>query len=337
MAINVPEIKQKIIKFLEENGPCLPIHLTKITGMGLMFSSAILSELLNEKKIKQSHLKIGSSSLYLLPGQEEKLENFSDNLHGVEKEAFNLLKNQRFLEEEKLEPKIRVALKRIPDFSIPLKIDEKNIWKYFLANNEEISSMISKAKIKIEMPVKKEEIKEMRHVSNLVWHDIEKEDYKERINQIAKEIEEKQMELDKAKQEALAKAILSNKTLPELMKIEPNIEKKEQIIEETSKREKKIENKFFIEIKEKIESWGGNLIEAVYVGKKEVIIRAVLNGNELILLAFDKKRINENDVLKLIKKNNAKLPLFILSKGEVSKKMKELIILYKNIAGTGVL
>jgi len=325
--INVPEVKQKILKFLDERGPSLPVHIMKVTEMNLIISSAILSEMLNEKTIKQSHLKIGSSSLYLIPGQEFKLENFSDNLKGVEKEAFLKLKKARFLEEEKQDSVTRVALKSLKDFAIPVKVNENLIWKYFLTKNEEITN-VGKEELK-------ENLKEIRpiaeHISKEIIYNKDQEEYKGRINQIAQEIEPKQKELEQEKEKVLERVIFHQKTTPEIvLTSEPNKEEK------TKKKEKHLENQFFLEIKEKIISWAGSLIEAVYVNKKELIIRAVLNGNELLLFAFDKKRVSESDIIKLKRKTNIKLPLFILSKSEMPKKMKETMEVYKNIAGTGI-
>lgn len=291
MVINVSEIKTNIIKFLEEKGPSLPVHIMKITNMNLTISSAILSEMLSEKTIKQSHLKIGSSSLYLLPEQESQLERFSDNLKGFEKEAFLRLKKSGFLEDDKQDPAIRVALQNIKDFAVPVKIDNNKIWKYSLSPQENIQ--------KINIDLKENQITNSPFIPE----------------KVAKIIEN-----------------------PPSIEIKPE-ENKEIVLttkEKSSKKPKKEENTFFLEIKEKIISWGGNLIEVIYVSKKELILRVVLNGNELLLLAWDKKRIDEKEIFKLQKKTNIKLPFFLLTKSEVPKKMKDLIELYKNIAGTGI-
>ena len=86
--INIEITKQKITNFLNQKGPSLPIQIAKQIEMTPMFTSAILSELTNIKQVKTSSLKVGSSPLYFLPGQEQQLENFADNFSGIEKEAF---------------------------------------------------------------------------------------------------------------------------------------------------------------------------------------------------------------------------------------------------------
>ena len=92
--IDVGQKKEKIISFIKDNGPSLPVRIAKTIEMEPVFASAILSELLNEKRIKMSNLRVGSSSLYLLQGQEKMLEDFADNLKSVEKEAFLKLKEK---------------------------------------------------------------------------------------------------------------------------------------------------------------------------------------------------------------------------------------------------
>ena len=69
LMIDINEVKEKIISFLKSSGPSLPVRISKTIDMDPVFASAILSELLNTKQVKMSHLKEGSSSLYFLPGQ----------------------------------------------------------------------------------------------------------------------------------------------------------------------------------------------------------------------------------------------------------------------------
>ena len=71
--IDVKEKKEKILSFIEKNGPSLPVQIAREIKMDPVFASAILSELLNSKRLKLSNLRVGSSALYLIPGQEEKL------------------------------------------------------------------------------------------------------------------------------------------------------------------------------------------------------------------------------------------------------------------------
>lgn len=135
--IDIQEKKNKIISSLKIGGPSLPVRIAKTIEMDPVFASAILSELLGTKQIKISHMKIGASPLYFIPGQEQKLEDHTENLKSIEKEAFLKLKENKILTDKNEEPSIRVALRNIKDFAIPFKSQDKIMWKYAFATKEE--------------------------------------------------------------------------------------------------------------------------------------------------------------------------------------------------------
>lgn len=149
---NPLEIKNKIISLLRIRGPCLPVHVARETGISSLFAGAFLSELASEKEIKISIMKVGGSPLYFLSGQESQLEKFSSYLPGKEKEAFSLLKQKSFLEDGKLEPSIRVALRNLKDFAVPFNINNeegtKLLWRFHSKTEQEFLDRI-KPKIKI--------------------------------------------------------------------------------------------------------------------------------------------------------------------------------------------
>jgi len=145
--IETKETHDKIIEVLKEKGPSLPIQISKSIGISSLFTSAFLSELANEKRIKISHLKVGGSPLYFLEGQEEKLENFHKYLHPKEAEAFLLLKKNKILKDSEQDPAIRVALRSIRDFSIGFKKQDEIYWRYMLFEEKDISKKSKKNKI----------------------------------------------------------------------------------------------------------------------------------------------------------------------------------------------
>jgi len=140
--IDIPEKKRKILEFLETSGPSLPVQIARTIKMDPVFASAILSELLSSKQIKTSHMRIGASPLYLIPGQENKLENKTEHLKTIEKETQEYLKSQKILYDDKEEPATRVALRNIKDFAIPFKLKEKILWKYAFTPQKEIDELI---------------------------------------------------------------------------------------------------------------------------------------------------------------------------------------------------
>ncbi|MFW5846517.1 MAG: hypothetical protein ACOCUU_00005, partial [Nanoarchaeota archaeon] len=138
------QIKEKILNFLERKGPSLPVHIAKEIEVSGLFASAFLSELISNKKVKISHMKIGNSPLYYIPGQENKLVELSDNLKGREREAYDLLFKERFLKDDEQSPPIRVALRSIRDFAIPFKDNSGDIyWRFFTTPEEDFKKQNS--------------------------------------------------------------------------------------------------------------------------------------------------------------------------------------------------
>lgn len=139
--INVEEKKAKIAEVIKAKGPSLPIQVAREIELSSLFTSAIMSEMVSNKLIKVSNLKIGSSPLYYLSGQEGMLENFSNYLGQKEKEAFLLLKEKTVLQDDALQPAYRVAMRSIKDFAIPLKVnfnnEEKIFWRIFSTPTED--------------------------------------------------------------------------------------------------------------------------------------------------------------------------------------------------------
>ena len=129
--------KEHILTIIKNSGPSFPARIARETSIAPLFVSAFLAELVSEKRLKISDLKVGSSPLYYLLGQEEQLENFIEHLNPKQREAFNLIKNSEILEDEKQVPAIRVALRSIKDFAFPIKArlnnEVKVFWRYFRA------------------------------------------------------------------------------------------------------------------------------------------------------------------------------------------------------------
>ena len=137
---------QAILEIISRKGPVIPVQVSKEINDNILMASARLSELLSSKKIKISSLKVGGSPLYYLPGQEEKLRNFANNLGGVERKAYDLLEQGKVLRDAVMEPAVRVALRNIKDFAVPLQViyQEKTeiFWKWYLTENKEAEIVI---------------------------------------------------------------------------------------------------------------------------------------------------------------------------------------------------
>ena len=140
------DTNERILAIVKEKGPVLPVQVSREINDSILMTSARLSELLSTKQIKISNLKIGSSPLYYFPGQESKLRNFVDNLQGMERKAYDLLEQNKILRDHEQEPAVRVAVRQIKDFAIPLQVNYENkteiFWKWYLIDNKEAESLI---------------------------------------------------------------------------------------------------------------------------------------------------------------------------------------------------
>ncbi len=154
------ELRFKALEFVRKAGPALPVQVSKEIGRDSFFAGAILSDLVDGKQVLVSHAKIGGSPVYYVRGQEQKLEVLFNYMPMKEKEAFSLLKTKKVLRDREQEPSIRVALRSLKDFAVPLEVGVGGIveifWKWHLTDNQEAESFIKENYL--EMPVHKQEL-----------------------------------------------------------------------------------------------------------------------------------------------------------------------------------
>ena len=289
------QIREKIISFVRLRGPSLPVQIAKETGLSILFASAFLSELFGEKIVKISNIRVGSSPLYFIPGQEPQLERFSQYLKSREKEAFLLLKERKILRDSEQQPAIRVALREIKDFAIPFEKNNEVFWRYFLI---EEPAEISRDEVKII-----EEVEIKPEINILKKEAIITSDEKEVIT---KEITKKEKIAKKPKQESKPKKQKTN--------------------------EKKDEN-FFNKIKEFLAKKKIEIVDIKDFQNDEAILKVKKGNNEELLFVFNKKVISEKELLKANKRaTEIKLSYSVLFLGEPSKKLSELISAIKNLS-----
>ena len=147
---SINRTKELIIAFIHARGPSLPVHIARDVKTSPLFAAAFLSELTNEGKLKMSAMKIGSSSLHYLPGQEEQLENFTEHINPREKEAFQLVKQRCVVSDDELEPVHRVAIRAIKDFAHSFALSthqQKTFWRYYLLSEEEARVLVTQKRL----------------------------------------------------------------------------------------------------------------------------------------------------------------------------------------------
>lgn len=324
MTIDVQKLSEnkiKIIEYIKLNGPSLPVHISRAINSSPLFTSAFLSELYSEKKIKMTNLRIGSSPLYYLEGQEEKLENFIEHLNQREKEAFILLKSEKVLEDEKQTPVIRVALRAIKDFAIQVRVvsssEQKNHWKYYLIKDEEVESILNERKNK-----NKEDSKEIK----INFESSQKIENPEKIKEPIKTEQVKNTEKE-------IESIFDKEVKKESNRIkedqEKNISQENNFVKEDSEKLiSKEEINLIDKVKEYLEKNNITLIELYEQKKKElsgkVEINTIFGKKNIYLIGKDKKKINETDITLAIQKaQNQKMQPLLITLGTLDKKAQE--------------
>jgi len=162
--VKLQENKQKIISTIKERGPSFPTRISRETGISPLFVSAFLAELVSEKKLRISNMKIGSSPLYFIEGQENTLEKFMDYLDPREKEAFLKLKDSQILQDDQQDPVIRVVLRKLKDFALPVTVridgETKLFWRYFLLPYNQTKAKIEELVTRKTQKIPEKETKE---------------------------------------------------------------------------------------------------------------------------------------------------------------------------------
>ncbi|VVB82195.1 Uncharacterised protein [uncultured archaeon] len=287
------QTREKIISIIKERGPILPVQIARETGLSILFASAFLSELYSEKEVNMSNIRVGSSPLYFISGQEPQLEKFSQYLKGKEKEAFIFLKEKKVLKDSALQPAIRVALKEIKDFAIPFQKNNEIFWRYFLIEE------LPEVETEIIEEIKIEPIKEESKVEEIVEDKGEIENVEK-----GKEISTKE-----------------------------KIQKRQKIVAKSKKPNKKKDENFFNKIKESLSKKGIEILDIKDFKNDEAILRVKKESKEELIFAFNKKKITEKEILKANKRaSEEKMPYSIFSLGEAPKKLIDLISAIQNLS-----
>lgn len=283
------ETRERIVEIVKMKGPVLPVQISKEIGSNILMASAHLAELTASQRLKISTIKVGGSPLYYLSGQEAMLQKFVGNMNDKEKKAFDLLNEQKVLRDSEQEPVIRVALREIKDFAIPLNVthdDSKEVfWKWYLTPNDEAEKVIKEKLDILEKPAEKK-------------------------------IEEKRPEL-------IQKQIIKEKA--------PIKQEPEKPKESKKYRPREKEDNFLRDIMKFFERNKISVISSEVIKKNSEIdfvveIPSVVGNLQYYCKARNKKRISDSDLSNAYVKGQLKrLPVIVLSPGELSTKANEMI------------
>lgn len=342
---DINEIKNYILEYIRMNGPSLPTVISKKINKSLIITNAILSQMHEEKIINFTNLKIGSSPLCFLKGQEVEIEKFVNYLSQREREIVEKLKKEKVLEHEKLDSQTKVILNNLRDFAKPVKIrigdEEKIFWKYFLYDNEEIETIIKEKLMKIpsledftkvlekelarELEIKERKLEEREEIEVM-----ERKLGKPEVIEIKTEVKTGVIESlspISQKRKEIEKPLL---TLAKVEKVKTGKTETITEIEQTEKPKEKVKKKArkrgeLVEYEEYLRK---NFQEFRQVGEGtyEVYCDILNEKMKFLVVAKEKKKINEIDLILAIKEGEErKMPVIFLTKGVLTKKAKEIV------------
>src|SRR3989338_8238127 len=112
------DYREQILSFLHVHGPSVPNEVKKHINKDSLMASAMLSELSSTGKVIISSLKMGSSPLYYLPGQQDQLQKFTSYLHEKEQKVFLHLQEKKMLRDSACDALTQQCLRNIKDFAV---------------------------------------------------------------------------------------------------------------------------------------------------------------------------------------------------------------------------
>lgn len=306
---------------MAQSAPLLPTQVAKALNTNSLLASAMLSELTSKGLLKASSLKVGSSPLYYSPEKSDQLQNYVQYLNSKDKTAYDLLKEKKVLRENDLDPLTRVAVKNIKDFSRPLEVTfggKKEIfWKFYLLSDSDAEPVI-KQLLNIESPVEQKQQPEVLPEAEPLH---EKETAAETIHEIIEEEKEsvqeqpspkpapRQVEQKKLVEKAQVPRTAIDASDPFLKQLLKFFQKNNISVIEQKLIKKKSDYEFIIELSSAV----GSL---TYFCK-----------------AKNKKRVSEGDLSSaFVQGQLKKLPVILLSPGELTKQAKDISKELKGVA-----
>lgn len=315
-------MRDKILELIKQKGPVVPIDIAEALRIDSVIASAYLSDLVSNKLVGISNLKLGSSPLYYEKAKKETLEAFIPKLHPHEQEAANLLKEKKVLRDATLLPKQRVALRNTKDFAIPLEVSfssgKEIFWKWYSLTNDQASEIIREI---VSAPKEVEQVKEP--VIQPVTPPAPQQIVQETPITPPKPEPQESKEIPPPKQDPNPQV---QKPTPQPKK-EPAPKPKET--QENIKQD--IEDVFAKQVEEffkekEITITSHEVIKAKTEVNFVVLMSTPLGRMSYFVKAKKKKRLNEADITSTYAEGSIKrLPIILLTPGEAPKKVIELL------------
>lgn len=290
--------KFKVLEFIKVRGPIIPTDLTKEFKHDTIIMGAFLSELTSSKQVLVSSVKIGGTPLYYIDSQKAKLQDYADHLNHKDREAYELLKAEQVIHDKEVTPLLRVSLRAIKDFAVPVRVvvNDKEIlfWRWYLTPLNIVEEKIRSRFVSKEPP--KQEIKP---------ETIKKEEYQpvtEEKKEAPKKTPIKKKQTTLVKEEDKEQTTLTDKTIDdELHALVKNFfDEKGIVVKEVNVIRKNSEIEYLIDVPSNV----GSL--------------------KFFCKAKKKKKINDGDIATVfVAGQTKKLPVLLVTTGELTKKAEK--------------
>jgi hypothetical protein len=324
-----PISKDEVLKLVKDRGPVIPIHLRKELDTDTILIGAVLSQLVEEGKVRVSRVKIGGSPTYYIPGAEAKLVDFMKYLNEKDRRAAELLRDRKILKDDDQDPLVRVCLRNIKDYAKPLEVNMKGkkeiFWKWFLLTTQDAEAMILKQlKPLKEKPIVKEEEKPQKRPVEEPKEEKEplKETKKEESHKPKKE-EKDVFKKTEREEKNPAPTPVDIKELPKKEEFQRLLGKPNVLLDEEK-------DPFFSQVRKYLESNDIAILDYKILKKSEIdlsiLVPTRLGVQEYFCKAKNKKRISDGDLSSAyLQGQGTKLPIVFLTTGELTKKSKEML------------
>jgi len=327
--------RESLLNIVKEKGPLLPAQINKELHTNVLFASAMLAEMVDQKKIRLTFMKVGGSPLYYCEGQEPLLEKYSHKLADNDYRTFELLKKSRIIRDRDMDPQTRVSLREIKDFAVPLEVTADGFsdlfWKYYLISDDEAKSMITEY---INSRIQAEESAKQEAKPKEVQATISDTGIKEPVQ----EQKLPPRPVDSVSMNALDESALSEFAYEPGVSFSTSIDtdekvkldKKPAVVQETLMAPFPQDDKFFAKVKSFFDSSGIQMTEFSIVKKSleyDFVISLPSNVGSLTYYckAKSKSKISDSDLSTAFVKGQIKrLPVLFLTPGELTKSAKEL-------------
>ncbi len=347
-----------ILDYIKNNGPVIPIEISKVIRGDSLIASALLSGMVSMNQLKVSKMKIGGSPLYFMPGQESMLQNFADKLAMGEKGVYNLLRTRKILMDRELNQVQREALQRIKDFAVLLEVEipgrgiKEIFWKWYLLGDAETESLIKNTLRRIYAPkaekpkapaeekiipkaatAKTEESKpeEVQQTEGEKKEKLEKPKRKERVKKEVKRKFLKKKELEtKPEEEKKGTKFKIEEELLKIQEEETEAKKKDKPKTPAMLEKENKANAFITIVQDYFRKNDIQVLETEVIKPNEidfvVKVPSAVGKISYYCKAKDKKSVNEGDLsTAFVQGQLKKMPVLFLSNGKLTKRADEML------------